>query len=554
MHESRTDAPSRWTCLLLCALVAALLLLRSPGILLHAQFWAEDGTLFFQEAFNRGFLKTILQPASGYLHTFPRLVAGLSLLLPLELAPLVFNLAAFAVQLLPACYLLSRRLCCVIPSFFARAAAALLCIAVPASFETHANLTNAHWHLALAAVCILVAAPAVGTAARALETLAVLLFSVTGPFSILFLPLVAPRLLRAGRGAPADRSLTIAVVIAGGAAVQAAFALTSARVGAGASRFGYLPVQDLVTAVSMHTFFNAILGVNGFSAIAGLLPRAAYGLGLLGLAFLVFVAVRDRVGPLLILLYLAALSIALWYLFPLNDPRIWLNPQSGSRYFLFACLFILLTLLHLALTASPFRAAGLVLLGVAVAIGIPADFSHPRQPDVRWADNAAVFRSLPAGSAFSIPVVPLYHPPLVLHKRTPARGPSPLDRLRPVASGARAFFSVTRPRRASLNEASNSTHLRVSGWAITGEKQDAEPAGGVFVLIDEKVFPAVYGLPAQGDPGGGACADCGFSRLVPIAEIGPGTHTVSIVVLTPDRTGFSQPAPPQSFAVSDLFP
>ena len=157
MQKNGMNAPSRSTRLLLGALLAALLLLRSPGSLLHPQFWAEDGTLFFQEAFNHGFWPTILQPASGYLHSFPRLVAGFSLLFPMEQAPLVFNLAAFVVQLMPALYLLSPRMARIIPSFPARAAAALLYIALPASYETHVNLTNSHWHLALTALCILVA-------------------------------------------------------------------------------------------------------------------------------------------------------------------------------------------------------------------------------------------------------------------------------------------------------------------------------------------------------------------------------------------------------------
>ena len=143
---------------------------RSPGSLLHPQFWAEDGTLFFQEAFNHGFLATILQPASGYLHSFPRLVAGFSLLVPMEQAPLVFNLAAFVVQLIPALYLLSPRMARIIPSFSARALAALLYVALPASCETHVNLTNSHWHLALTAVCILSATPAADPRTRALET------------------------------------------------------------------------------------------------------------------------------------------------------------------------------------------------------------------------------------------------------------------------------------------------------------------------------------------------------------------------------------------------
>ena len=145
---------------------------------------------------------TVVRPVSGYLHLLPRLVAGFSLLFPMERAPLVFNLAAFAVQLAPALYLLSPRMARVIPSFPGRVVAALLYIALPASSETHVNLTNTHWYLALTAVCILVAAPAGGRHGPGPRDVRCwLLFSLTGPFSILFLPLVAPRLVGA-LGAP----------------------------------------------------------------------------------------------------------------------------------------------------------------------------------------------------------------------------------------------------------------------------------------------------------------------------------------------------------------
>jgi hypothetical protein len=552
MQRNGTDTPPGSTQLLLGALLAALLLLRLPGSLLHPQFWAEDGGLFFQEAFNRGFLKTILQPSTGYLHTFPRLVAGLSLLFPMEQAPLVFNLAAFAVQLIPALYLLSPRMSRLIPAYFARVAAALLYVAIPASYETHVNLTNSHWHLALIAVCILVAQPATDARVRALETATAVLFSLTGPFSVLFLPLVAPRLLAAVKGAQPLRSQAVPGVIAAGALIQLGFAITSARIGAAVAQSGPLSPRELMTVVSMHTFFNAVFGINGFARFSVALPPFAYGLGLAALAFLLVVAARDRVKPLLILFYLAALSIALSLLFPLNDLRIWLHPQAGPRYFLFACIFILFAILHLAFAARSFRWVGYVLLAAVVAVGIPADFFHPGQPDVRWADHTAVFASLPAGSDFYIPVVPLYHSGLTLHKASPRRGPPPLSRLRPVQSQTPAAVTVSRPERVFLVQLANDRFLSVAGWAIDGAAREA--AGGVFVRIDEKLFPAVYGLQAQIDVDGRTYTGCGFTRLIPIAEIGPGAHQLSLVVITRDGRGYYQPTPPRAFTTSQFFP
>jgi hypothetical protein len=258
------------------------------------------------------------------------------------------------------------------------------------------------------------------------------------------------------------------------------------------------------------------------------------------------------VKPLLVLFYLAALSITLSFVFPLNDLRLWLHPQAGPRYFLFACVFIVFAIQHLAFAARSCRGVGRVLLAALVAVGIPADFFHPGGPDTRWADQCAVFRSLPAGSDFWIPVVPLYHQGMVLHKKALPRDQPPLARLQPVQSRTPAFFNVTRPQKVGLNEEANSTFLSVAGWATDGT--GSKPAGGVFVMIDDKVFPAVYGLPANIGPGGESCPDCGFSRLIPFTGIGPGVHTVSIVVLTRDRKGSYQPTPPRTFTTSQFLP
>jgi hypothetical protein len=353
-----------------------------------------------------------------------------------------------------------------IPPFPARALAALLYIALPASYETHVNITNSQWHLALAAVCILSATPAANPLIQAFETFLAVLFSLTGPFSVLFLPLLAPRLRGVVKGELPVRGQVVPVVIAAGAVIQLGIAAASPRISTAAATSGSLSLQELMTVVSMHTFFNALFGINGCAKFYQSLPPAGYALGLVALAFFLFVAVRDRVKPLVILFYLSGMSIALSLAFPLNDLRLWLHPQAGPRYFLFACLFIHFTILHLAFAARSFRPAGYILLVPAVALGIPIDFFHPRQPDVRWADHTAVFRSLPAGSDLYVPVVPLYHGGMRLHKRSARRGAAALSRLRPVPSPTSADFSVCRPAKIGLSTTANDTYLKVAGWAV----------------------------------------------------------------------------------------
>jgi hypothetical protein len=88
---------------------AAVLVSRRPDVLFNAQFWAEDGKMWYADAYNLGVLQPFLHPAAGYFDTFPRLAALASLLLPLGVVPLLFSCIAIVFQVLPAQFLLSSR-------------------------------------------------------------------------------------------------------------------------------------------------------------------------------------------------------------------------------------------------------------------------------------------------------------------------------------------------------------------------------------------------------------------------------------------------------------
>src|SRR5580704_4816437 len=80
---------------------------RLPGALLHPQFFAEDGWVWYQQAYNLGWFRPLFITQAGYLQTLPRLVAGVTLLFPLQWAPLMMNLSGAVVQALPVIALLS---------------------------------------------------------------------------------------------------------------------------------------------------------------------------------------------------------------------------------------------------------------------------------------------------------------------------------------------------------------------------------------------------------------------------------------------------------------
>jgi len=58
------------------ALVVIALFSRSPSLFTHAQFYAEDGTIWFAQAYNLGWLHSLTLPQAGYLNTMPRLAAA----------------------------------------------------------------------------------------------------------------------------------------------------------------------------------------------------------------------------------------------------------------------------------------------------------------------------------------------------------------------------------------------------------------------------------------------------------------------------------------------
>ena len=81
--------------------------------------------------------------------------------------------------------------------------------------------------------------------------------------------------------------------------------------------------------------------------------------------------------------------------------------------------------------------------------------------------------------------------------------------------------------------------VRVTGWAVDSKAKEA--AGGVYIDIDGELFPAFYGrktnrLAKRFDVA--AYQNSGFTRDVPISNIGGGSHELSLVILTSDRDGY----------------
>jgi len=178
--------------------------------------WAEDGEAFYPQVFQFG-ISSLIQPYAGYLHLFPRVFAAIASTVSAPLIPYVFFagwLCAIFVLYWTATKAMAGRRYAAALGF----AIPLIALLQPHSGETFLSLTNAQWWLG-SALAIIASMPW-AFSNRAMPLAAVL--SLTGPFSILVLPVAAVQCIRHKRYA-------LLATIAIGAAVQIAVLMNNPR-------------------------------------------------------------------------------------------------------------------------------------------------------------------------------------------------------------------------------------------------------------------------------------------------------------------------------------
>jgi hypothetical protein len=386
-------------------LAFAIVLSRRPDALLNAQFYAEDGAIWYPAAYEFG-LRSLLMPVAGYLHTFTRLVALVSLLFPLALAPLVMNLCAIVVQILPVNVFLSSRFSAI--PLLTRVLASLLYLTVPNSFEIHANITNVQWHLALLACLLLLARPPASRGWRGFDATVLVLTSLSSPIGILLVPIAA--VLRWKRPGPWS-ARTLALLIPG-AQVQLLFALLSHSRPSAANG---ATLHRLITILGAQLFLPPLVGLEtlrplppGKALFLAELIAIAIGLGVLIYAL--------RRAPLELKLFIGfAFSVlAAGLASPLGGPSYrpqwqWLSfPGVGNRYYFLPMLAFLASLLWIARSRAapqPLRYFTIVLL-LILPFGIYRDWGYQPFRDLHFRVYAAQFEQAPPGTKITIPINP----------------------------------------------------------------------------------------------------------------------------------------------------
>jgi hypothetical protein len=382
------------------ALTALAVFSRSPSYLTHAQFYAEDGRVWYAQAYNGGWLNSVGVPQAGYLNMMPRLGAGIALLVPLQWAPLIMAIVGLVIQSIPVPVLLSRRLLHW-GSLPVRMFLAAIYVAIPNASEIHIVMTNSQWHLALIAVLLAFAASPQSWIGRLVDCAMLVLSALSGPFCIL----LAPFLLIFWWVRRQPWSLVMFGLVSIGAATQIAEILHSThRI---QSPLGATPTIFL-RLLGGNVIASALFGSYAFARLAPMMfivAAALLGLGIC-LYCLRFASLEWR----LFLIYCAALYAASLRS-PLTQPGapawdVLLDLNSG-RYCYFPMLAFVWSAVWCTLVGRHrlFRIAGACVL-LTMTVGILRDWSFRGYTNPSFAASVQRMRDAKPGDHVVVPIVP----------------------------------------------------------------------------------------------------------------------------------------------------
>jgi len=378
---------------------------RRPDALFHAQFWAEDGTLWYRDAYQIG-ISAFLHPALGYLQTVSRLTAFIAVQFPLACAPTIYAIIALYFQVLPAGIWLSKRLDKNIVSWPGRIAVAYFYAVIPNSYEWNMNITNTQWHLALAAFLIIIGSPTEGVGSRLADTVIVLLSGLSGPFSIFYAPFAAWE-YRRERTKQKAAILTITVICA---AIQALSLLTTlcsrplVHLDASFSTLCKILTDQILLGGLVGAHLTNIIIMNPFFGSAW----AAVSLTLCAMAVTI---IALKIGPpayVKMFLFIGLLLISS-LIRPASQANTWDEmAQLGNcdRYFIGPILVWFSTLIVLLGSKLFVRKMAMSLLFVSF-FGIIGDFHYPIFDPTNFTSEAIGFAGAKVGTVVVFPENPL---------------------------------------------------------------------------------------------------------------------------------------------------
>lgn len=386
-----------------------IIILRRPDAITNAQFWAEDGVVWFAKAYNEGGFHSLLEPQNGYFQSISKLTAWISLAFPLKFAPIIFNSLAIIIRALPVALLWSNRFSHIIHSPRLKLAISITYLCLPTINEVHSNITNAHWHLALYAFMIIISLPAKSIWSKVNDIVFTLIAGLSGPFSIILSPIVIIFWwLKRKTISSFFYVLAFITLISAGIQIWAVIftsdgTRSQAPLGASLGLF--------IKLISAKLFGVLLFGESFVNNIAKSF-WLAFPIFFLGTGILLFAIWKARLELKLLILFSALLILAAFSspMVSITDPQwpLMTNASTGARYFFIplvtwsvALIWFLSQIKNKRLQIVLSATIGLLLINVFIT-----DFKLKAYKDREFYKHAEIFSTLPAGTEYKIPINP----------------------------------------------------------------------------------------------------------------------------------------------------
>ncbi|MFL6451877.1 MAG: hypothetical protein ACJ746_30055 [Bryobacteraceae bacterium] len=375
---------------------------RRPDAIFNPQFFAEDGNVWFAEAYNNGWARALAITHTGYFQTLPRLGAALALAVPLERAPLVMNLVGLVLQVAPAVFLLSTRADRWAPLRI-RVLMSLAYLALPNTSELNVSITEAQWHLALLACLVVLARPPESRAGIVFDVTVLALCGLTGPFCIVLFP--AAFIVWWKERTRWRRAVAAAL---GSAAVVQGISLLSSAVQTRASMPLGASFNLLCRILVSQIFLAPLFGMNSAFRRS---DSYVYSLTFVGIALLIYCCVRARLEWKLFIVF-SALIFAGSMITPqasYDQPQwVALAGAWGTRYWFFPMLAFVWCLLWYAGVA---KNRGLKIFAIFALLimctRVPRYWRFKAYTDLHFSSEVRnKFDPAPPGTVVSLPILP----------------------------------------------------------------------------------------------------------------------------------------------------
>ncbi|MCX6952051.1 MAG: hypothetical protein NTV51_07775 [Verrucomicrobia bacterium] len=388
LRAAWTARQTPWWIVVFAAVAFAL---RKPWALHTPQLYAEDACIFLVQQEQFGF-RAVLEPYMGYLHTLPRLIAWFAAATADPAWwPAVYSGSSFAITIALFFRIAS-------PRFDVPGKPVLLLAFAFAAHtgEVPLNITNLQW---ISAFFMLIQ-PLLSAPTRLVDRVAdftiLLLVGLTGPFSVILLPVYVWAWWR-------DRRLATflpLLLVAACAAIQLHF-IVQAGPNSAAPGEPFHPLQ-FFSVIGSRLFIWSFLGPALLAPLSNVVRAVVAVTAFVGLGFW---ALRDqprRSQHVLLFLGFFLISAACFFR-TRHDTWGTDNLADGDRYF-YISRVLLFWFLAWACTSVrrgvAWTATALVIVGFAVHL--PA-FRYAAPPDFHWADHCdPIRRGVPA----KIPILP----------------------------------------------------------------------------------------------------------------------------------------------------